>query len=178
MPTDIEVREAFSRGNAYGYGVYHMIPTPRLRYILQEIEHAKRSKFDEATISPGNLTIEHIMPRSWAEHWPLPNGSTAPCEATWGAINRGYDLDDEMKALMDARNKAVDALGNLTLITNSLNPSIGNAGWEIKRARLRESLLVLNREITSNEIWDEAAIERRANDLAKVANSIWKEQGD
>ena len=179
MPTDIEVEKSFATRGVYGRWVYGGIPTRRLRYILQEIEYAKRTKFHETMKSSENLEIEHIMPQSWAEYWPLSNGLTAPCESTWEAVNNGHSLDDETKTLIDERQQVVSTFGNLTLLTKPLNAGIRNAAWEIKRQRLADdSLLILNREITNHEIWDEAVIEQRATDLAKVANSIWKAQGD
>lgn len=178
MPTDIEVKEAFATREVYGRWAYGGIPTRRLRYILQEIEYAKRTKFHETMKSSENLEIEHIMPQSWSDHWPLPNGLTAPCESTYEAVNNGHSLDDETKTLMDERQHAIGTFGNLTLLTKPLNAGIRNAAWIIKRERIADdSLLILNREITKHEIWDEAVIEQRAADLAKAANSIWEVQG-
>lgn len=170
MPTDSEVEQAFVRRDVYG-----VIPTPRIRYMLQEIECAKRDKFDEeVVVSSENLTIEHIMPQSWSEYWPLPNGMTAPCESTWEALFHSYNLDDETKSLMEERQQVINTFGNLTLITNTLNPKIGNGPWETKCLHLGKSLLALNRQIAGNQLWDETAIRQRATDLAEVANEIWK----
>src|SRR5690606_31722489 len=46
---------------------------PRLRYLLEAIEKAKRTKLSEEVQIKSTLTIEHVMPRSWQEHWPLPD---------------------------------------------------------------------------------------------------------
>lgn len=171
MPTDSEVEQEFVRRDVYG-----VIPTSRIRYILQKIEYAKRDKFDEVIVSSENLTIEHVMPQSWSEHWALPNEVNAPCEFVWEALYRGYELDDETKSLMEERQRVIDTFGNLTLITNALNPKIGNGPWETKRPYLKESLLALNRQIAGNELWDETIIRQRATDLAQVANEIWRVQ--
>ncbi len=171
MPADSQVEQAFVRRKVYG-----VIPTPRIRYILQQIEYAKRDKFDEVTVSSKNLTIEHIMPQSWSDHWTLPNGITAPCESTWEAFHN-YKLDDETMVLIEERQLAVNTFGNLTLITNALNPRIGNESWETKRSHLGKSLLALNRQISENELWNETTIKHRAIDLAGVANNLWKVQG-
>ena len=72
------------------------------------------------------------------------------------------------------REELISTLGNLTLITGARNTSIGNASWELKREHLSDSLLVLNREVVTSETWDEAAIERRAADLAETINKIWR----
>ena len=170
MPTDMEIKEEIRDRR-----MYHVVPTPRIRYILHQIENEKRTKFDEIPYAPfENLTIEHVMPRSWATHWPLPDGTIAPCESAWEAVSRGYVLDDKTKAFMDERQQAIDTLGNLTLVTKPSNSSIGNEGWKTKHDRLNGSLLALNREIAENESWNETSIKKRADDLANVANRIWK----
>jgi hypothetical protein len=83
-------------------------------------------------------------------------------------------LEPEMKTLMDARQRAVDTLGNLSLLTEALNPSLGNAGWAIKREKFHTSLLRLNREVGLADDWNETAIEARAKILANTANTkLW-----
>ena len=164
MPTDAQIKEAFINQDV------DRVPTPRIRYILQQIEYSKRDKYHE-TISSENLTIEHIMPRRWSKNWPLPSGVKAPCESPW---NTQYRLDDETRDLMFEREEAVYTLGNLTLVTNALNPRISNASWETKRKHLHKSLLVLNRELARKKLWNEKTIKKRATDLAAKANQIWK----
>jgi uncharacterized protein with ParB-like and HNH nuclease domain len=164
MPTDAEVREAILRRKAYSN-----IPTPRLRFIIQNIEYDLRDKFDEATVSTANLTIEHVMPRKWAKNWPLSNGQTATHESSFNAMLENRPMDDGTKVLVDSRTQMVDTLGNLTLITGSLNPSLSNSGWDIKREKLGGSLLALNRMIAKDEDWNEKSIEARA---AKIGTSI------
>jgi hypothetical protein len=168
MPTDLQVAEAFARHSAYGD-----IPTPRLKYILQNIEYGKRTKFDEVTVVSANLTIEHVMPRKWAKNWPLPNGFTAPVESTFEASIGGHQLSDEIKSLMETRARLVNTLGNLTLLSEALNPSIGNGSWKNKRAKFAGSLLALNRDVAAEDDWNEGTIEARAADLASVANRLW-----
>ena len=60
---------------------YDVMPTPRLRYILfSELEKASRDKFDETVALRDDLTIEHVLPNKWAEHWPSArwDGAKAP----------------------------------------------------------------------------------------------------
>ena len=59
------------------------------------------------------------MPVRWAKNWPLSNGIVAPCESSFDLAAR--DLPDKTKALMDARQRTVDTLGNLSLLTEALN---------------------------------------------------------
>lgn len=168
MPTDAELAGAIAR-----QPIYVSTTAARLRYILEQIEYGMRNKFDEVAVSTENLTVEHVMPRRWAEHWPLQNGHTAPCESVWVAISGGQDLSDEDKAMIEARGQAVDTLGNLTLVTEALNPSIGNGPWEKKKERLQRSLLALNRDVAAREYWNEEEIEKRGAQLAAVTNRLW-----
>ena len=168
MPTDAQLAEAFAHQTAYGG-----IPTARLRYIFLQIEYELRDKFDEVTVSTANLTIEHVMPRKWSEHWPLPNGKPATHESSFSAFLAGEELDEETKSLTDARSRAIDTFGNLTLVTEALNPSMGKNSWASKKVRLAGSLLALNRTIAQQDSWNEKTIESRASDLANVAAKRW-----
>ncbi len=169
MPTDGQLAEAFAHQKAYG-----AISTPRLRYIFQQIEYELRDKFDEVTVSTTNLTVEHVMPRKWSEHWPLPNGATVGHESSFEAIMAGEELDDETKSLMDTRSRAVNTFGNLTLVTDAMNPSLGNNSWATKKKRLAGSLLALNRLIAEQDSWNEQTIGSRASDLAAVSVERWR----
>ena len=168
MPTDAQLAEAFAHQTAYGG-----IPTARLRYIFLQIEYELRDKFDEVTVSTANLTIEHVMPRKWSEHWPHPNGKTATHKSSFSAFLAGEELDEETKSLTDARSRAIDTFGNLTLVTEALNPSMGKNSWASKKVRLAGSLLTLNRTIAQQDSWNEKTIESRASDLANVAAKRW-----
>ena len=97
----------------------------------------------------------------------------APTESAFSAVIAGHQISDETKALMEARQRSIKTLGNLTLLTEALNPSIGNGAWTAKRNKLGKSLLALNRSIAEVDEWDEAAIESRAASLAAVANRVW-----
>ena len=100
------------------------------------------------------------MPQKWTEHWPL-NGKTV----------RWLDTDEPGYYERDA---ALNTLGNLTIITDSLNPALSNAAFEIKAPELiKHSNLTLNREIADSGPWDEAAIRERGESLATLAAKIW-----
>jgi hypothetical protein len=169
MPSDLHIIEAFSRQRAYGG-----IPTPRLRYILEQIEYGCRTKFDEVAVSTANLTIEHVLPQKWSKNWPLPSGAFAPSESSFQAVLDNHQLDDKTKTMMDTRQRWIDTMGNLTLLTEALNPSISNGPWTAKREKIGKSLLAMNRDIAQESAWSEAEIEKRAGTLAAVANRLWK----
>jgi hypothetical protein len=118
---------------------------------------------------PKLLTVEHIMPQSWEAHWPLPDGRIAVTKQ-----NRLFSEDRD--ALADYRDTVIHTLGNLTLLTMSLNPSIGNAGYGEKRQEiLKHSELALNRYFhdKDRDEWNEDKIAKRADELFTVAVKVW-----
>ena len=84
FPTDEEFRQAIVSRPQYG-----PLPTHRLRFVIEELELGSRDKFTASHgIKPG-LSIEHIMPQQWQEHWrELPSGKLAP-QPGRTAIGRG-----------------------------------------------------------------------------------------
>ncbi|CAE7499035.1 unnamed protein product, partial [Symbiodinium sp. CCMP2456] len=80
----------------------------------------------------------------------------------------------------------MQSFGNLTLLTQPLNTAVSNGPYKDwtndkgqsvkgKRTALQDhSLLVMNREITTQETWDEATIAARGESLFALAKTIWK----
>ena len=171
FPSDSDLRSAFARRP-----VYDDIGSKKLRYILNEIELKMRTSFDETiTIDLSNLTIEHIIPQKWAKNWPLKNGQNVEFENPYEVLAiPDRELTQETQRLMEQRQIAKHSFGNLTMITNSLNPYLSNWGWEDKHPKLKTSLLALNRGIALEAMWNESAIERRGQQLAEFAIQIWK----
>jgi hypothetical protein len=172
LPLDEEVIRRFSQRR-----VYADIPTPRLRYVLEAIENHLRTRFDESVMGTVTPTIEHVMPQKWALHWPLPDGRIAPTEsAIMASIT--HKVDPTMQEHISMREQLVDSIGNLTLVTLFLNPSLSNSSFADKKALLAKSLLVLNRNIAMRETWDEQAIRERGIQLAKEATKVWPVRSD
>jgi hypothetical protein len=167
VPPDVEVVQRFGQRKVYGE-----LPTPRLRYLLEAIEHRKRTAFDEGIMATTAPTVEHVMPQKWAEKWPLPDGRTAPCESPFVAII-SHKVDAAMQEQISRRDQLVNSIGNLTLVTSSLNPSLGNESFDEKKLLLAKSLLVLNREIAGHDVWNEDVISTRGAELARLATEIW-----
>jgi hypothetical protein len=117
----------------------------RIRLILSVIDQGLRTRRHERIgYDIDDLTLEHLMPRSWNEHWPLADPSAA-----------------------GVRGRLVFTLGNLTLITAPLNAELGNGPWERKRAELTQySRLLLNQSLP--DVWDEAAIRARGEEFARI----------
>ncbi len=152
--------------------MYGNIKQGRIAVVLCAVETYKRSldsKYGAVTL-PGGLTIEHIMPQKWRQHWK----SQPPLSA-----------DDEK-----LRDHAVHSLGNLTLVTQSLNSSLSNRPWtDVESADLTDggqpgkgkrsvldqfNLLVLNKEIVElQDMWNESSIADRAKNLAVAIAKVW-----
>jgi hypothetical protein len=107
----------------------------------------------------GKLTIEHLLPREWEKHWPIVlqnNGA--------GAV----------EAATKRRNALLHTIGNLTLLTKELNPSVSNGPWDKKHKEiLKHSAIALNRQLQGVTAWDEDRIEERSEALFKLAVKIW-----
>lgn len=144
-----------------GRDQYKSARQPRLRLIFEGIERRKRSLLNEEIEIRSALTIEHIMPQSWHDNWPILQIST---EANSTAI-----LDAEL-----ARTMCINKMGNLTLLTHNLNASVSNGPFDVKLPGVRaHSSLALNRELIDYHVWDEAAVAKRGMALFEVARTVW-----
>ena len=72
------------------------------------------------------------------------------------------------------RDRVVQTLGNLTILSAGLNSAQSNYAWEQKRPELmKHSLLPLNQSLLELTSWDEMAIQNRANQLFERSLKIW-----
>ena len=139
---------------------YLLAPQTRIKDILWELEEASRSKFAEKTAMPTGLWTEHVLPVSWTEEWPFEDGEY---------VER---FSNEPKA--EERNRLLHTLGNLTLLTGSLNISSSNKGFSEKRQKLEEHTgLFLNKWFLKKDAWHEVHIKERGEVLAEMAVRIW-----
>ena len=159
-PRDEELLETFKTAP-----LYQILARGRLKMVLVGIEEELRRKKNKAEINQvpdKKLQIEHIMPQAWRKNWPLPENQARKEEE---AINN--------------RDRALHTIGNLTLVSNRLNPSLSDAPWNRKRELLRDySVLYLNKNLVEHKNlpnWDETTIERRAKWLHEKAIKIWPE---
>lgn len=153
--------------------LYSAIQSMRVRALLEEIERVKRTRFHETTALKPDLTVEHLMPRQWTGGWPLADGITPTLEELTQAQFSSAEDDSRLGRIV-RRNRTLETIGNLTLLTQPLNSTVSNGPYAGKREALREhSLLVLNREITKAETWDEASILARGKALFETALAIW-----
>ncbi|ETT28833.1 protein of unknown function DUF262 [Rhodococcus rhodochrous ATCC 21198] len=148
-PSDSDLRDALR-----SLPLYRLFKRDRLQRLLLAFEQHLTTDRTEPIPPSSKLSVEHLMPRSWHEHWALP------------ADPAGAEDEEER------RNTLLDTIGNLTLITGKLNSSLSNAAWSKKREHLlAHSALTLNRSLPTD--WTTTWIERRSAMLAHAATSIW-----
>ena len=139
--------------------LYRLLTRGRLRLILEGVEERLREiSLAETSDVPKNLTIEHVMPQSWRDNWPLP------------------DVVDELEASIN-RNRLVHTVGNLTLVSGRLNSTLSNDPWKQKRHTLwKHTNLSLNKLLLDewwDAEWDELAIQARAKQVAHLFTAVW-----
>jgi hypothetical protein len=120
------------------------------RYLLREIEHAKRRTQELTVSTPDRVHVEHIYPQNPEASNRWPNHANF-----------------------------VTRLGNLTLLGKSLNTSVKNSTFDIKRKRAyEESDILMTRELCELDKWDESAVDRRQAELSNWIPKIWKFPGE
>ena len=82
-------------------------------------------------------------------------------------------MSESQLKLIAEREAVKHTLGNLTLLTDARNPSLGNLDFNSKREKLRMSLLKLNHEIAEMPNWTEERIRIRATRLSDLAIKRW-----
>ena len=155
------------------------VDAPKMRSFLGEIESKLQTTGKSENLSgvdTENLDIDHILPRSWYEHWSLPNGE----KVNWNEVDSirykqyyGETLDEREQSIM-LREDSRGTLGNLTLLNLSVNREAQNKPFSVKKKLLIENTnLRLNIPLLGLQKWDEQDINDRAKELSNVALQIW-----
>ena len=154
-PTDDELRADLEIRALYGQG---RVARAAIFTALRLVENEWRRPRGEGPLAINNeLQIEHLLPQEWDQYWPVPR-----------------EPDDTLAEREQARASHVHRLGNLTLVSPSMNPAISNREWEHKRGALREhSSLLITQRYLERDLWDEAAIHERASALIDTIIEIW-----
>lgn len=153
MPTDQEVEDGFKHSK---------LVNKQAAGILYLMESKIRNKASHSTSLLGlnRYSLEHIMPKKWENHW-----------------NNSLSQDEKIN-----RNRTLLTLGNLAIITSSLNSSIRDSDWDTKKngrgdkkglKQYSAGLEILGNFLDEAD-WDEKTIQNRADYLAEKAVSIWK----
>lgn len=148
-PGDEEVRRALSTEPAYS-----RFPRGRLRMLLEAAEDHYRAETGQPQIERKGYPIEHLLPRTWRDTWPVSTPEAA-----------------------EARQARVHRLGNLTPLTRSLNSKVSNGPWSAKRSALLDhnTITLTGRVIkrTEHHAWDEELIDDRTSELINVLLRVW-----
>lgn len=141
--------------------IYYKTKPFRAAMVLRALNDGMRTSRSEAMTPPSDLTVEHLMPQKWEAHYPFSDELPEP---------------ENEETLVNRRQRLCDTIGNLTLLTSSLNSSVGNAAIGKRVAKIRDdSDLRLNAHFRDGvfEQWDERDIEQRGRRLFEVATEIW-----
>lgn len=149
---------------------YELLNNAKLVHVLRRLNESYLDHRSENITIEGPLTIEHILPRNWIEHWPLASGEQG---LTYQEL---CDTDSDNPRVIGTRQRdaALDTMGNLTILTQELNSSVSNSAWAAKKPELlKASLLSINQHLHGCDVWDEQAIQARSAELLQRALIVW-----
>ena len=150
---------------------YQELNNSRIVYILSRLNEEFFNHRNERLSIDSPLTVEHILPQNWIEYWPLASGEKG---LTWDELGL-VDAEDARAKQTKERNAAVQAFGNLTILTQELNSSVSNSAWDVKKPELlKSSMLPINQLLHNQNTWGEAEIAARSKMLFEKANEIWE----
>jgi Protein of unknown function DUF262/Protein of unknown function (DUF1524) len=174
-PRDEEFRKSWLEAGVYP----GRLDATQTKSILVELEEGMRSAKTEEPFVLGvdTLDVDHILPTSWFEYWPLPDGSQAKQSEVQEALLASFSdqpVPDRLAAI-HRREQCKARMGNLTLLHYGVNRSLQHHAFDEKRKKFFEhSNLHLNRELMVMAEWNEEAIEQRGRTAFEVAKHIWR----
>ena len=139
---------------------YKTLGPKRVNVILKLIDQAMRTARNERTRINQNLSVEHVLPQKWTSaNYPFPPENYSEQQDNY-------------------RNQYLDNIGNLTLLTQSLNSSVSNGPFALKRSAIaQQSTLRLNAYFQEppcgRDVWNENAIKYRAEELLAIGLRLW-----
>lgn len=151
FPTDEQVRRGFREAK---------LSNAQSKVVLYMIERSVRNDQRQSTALSGisHYSLEHLMPKKWRNNW--------------GSVSNERAAE---------RDEALHKLGNLSLLSSTLNTSIRDADWQTKKAgtgrqhgldRYATGLETLVEDLALAS-WDVEEIGRRGERLAGQALDIW-----
>jgi uncharacterized protein with ParB-like and HNH nuclease domain len=156
MPSDEVVKQGFLNSKIVNKQTRGII------YLIESIIRVKdKNKHSTGLLGLGKYSLEHMMPKKWENHW-----------------NKDKSFSDEEK---QNRNNKLLTLGNLAIITSSLNSSIRDSDWDKKRngtdkhsglIRFTSGIETIHTYLEYDK-WNEDTIDERAKFLYKKAIKIW-----
>ena len=117
------------------------------RYMLIALEESFEHR---EAVDTDAATIEHVMPQTLSDGWKEYLGERYP----------------------EIYERWLDTLGNLTL--TGYNSELGNALFDEKKERLRNTHFELSKSILEKDVWRSEEIEGRGAELAQLALKRWQ----
>lgn len=153
----VRLRSEINLRRAFEESCLYNLQSKGVLYLLESAIRPGMSS--TALLGFNQYTLEHMMPKKWRNKW--------------GA------LDDEAAT---RRDRKLLTLGNLAIITHSLNASIRDADWPTKKQgkgykdglALCAAGLATMAGALEKESWDEGDIADRAEWLADKALEVWR----
>ncbi|MDO4649636.1 MAG: DUF262 domain-containing HNH endonuclease family protein [Eubacteriales bacterium] len=152
VPSDDEVKEGVEKAKLVN------LQTKGILYLIES--RIRPGNSSTAILGFNNYSLEHLMPKKWRNNW-------AACAS-----------DEEARD----RDSKLLTLGNLAIITQSLNSSIRDADWSMKKSGKKNKpgldecatgLTTMN-DVLKKDEWTEADISERGNWLSDQAIQVWK----
>ena len=153
MPSDAELEKGFMESK---------LTNKHSSGVIYLIESRIRNRKSQSTALLGlnRYSLEHVMPKKWENYWD--------------------EVDAEQGRL--ERDRLLLTLGNLTIITSSLNTSIRDANWKDKKKGKKDkeglnkyaSGIETFSEFLEKSEWNENVIIERAKFLFQEATTVWK----
>ena len=153
LPNDIDLKRGFDNS---------ILINKQSAGIIYLLESKIRNRSKQATqlLGISNYSLEHLMPKKW--------------ENKWASVSTKEDKD--------FRNFKLKTLGNLAIITQSLNASIRDSNWPTKKrgSGKKEGLRHYSGGIETLspyldlQDWNEEQMQKRADSMFTDAKDIWK----
>lgn len=155
IPSDDDLRNGFNTSKLVN------LQSKGIVYLIES--KIRPTSSSVALLGFNSYSLEHLMPKKWRNNWE-------PCAT-----------EEEART----RDSVLLTLGNLAIITQSLNASIRDAEWLIKKKgkgddkpglEMCASGLVTLFDVLNKDVWNELEIANRAVWLCEQAISIWNIQ--
>lgn len=155
MPTDAELANGFNSSKLVNKQAAGIL------YLIESMIR-DRTKHSTSLLGLDRYSLEHVMPKKWENNWP------------------SVETEEEKSS----RHRALLTLGNLTIITTSLNSSMRDADWNTKKSGRGEkhglrhfaSGIETFSPYLEKAEWNETVISERADFLFTKAREIWRNQ--
>ena len=152
IPSDEELEIGFKKEKLVNLQAKGII------YLLESVIRPADSA--TALLGFNSYSLEHLMPKKWRNNWP-------PCTS---------------EELAKKRDSILLTLGNLAIIPQSLNASIRDAAWDVKKSgkgnkpglTICAGGLYTFRNVLDKTTWNENEIDERAIWMSNQAKNIWK----